>query len=108
MESKRFDLIVNETLEKLQSLLVVKGKEYRRNGNPYHNFDEGAKNTGQIPEKVLHGFLLKHLISASDIRNDIELGVLPTIEKVEEKWNDILVYFLIEKAMIIERIKKQK
>jgi hypothetical protein len=32
---------------------------------------------------------------------------LPTAEKVEEKWNDILVYFLIEKAMILERIHSE-
>ena len=32
------------------------------------------------------------------------MSVLPTLEKIEEKYNDILVYFLIEKAMIIERL----
>ena len=99
------DKVIQDTLKEIETLLVTKGKEYRRNNDPYHNFNEGAKITNQIPEKVLYGFLLKHLISAADIRNDIENGILPTSEKVNEKWNDILVYFLIEKAMILNRIK---
>lgn len=107
MKNERFDIAVKKTLEDIEQLLTVKGLEYRRNNNVYHNFDVGAGITGETPEKVLHGFLLKHLISAQDIRNDIGLGVLPTAEKVEEKWNDILVYFLIEKAMILERIHSE-
>ena len=107
MESEKFDLIINESIEQIKHTLLVKSKEYRRNNNVYHNFDEGAKITGQTPEKVLYGFLLKHLISVADIRDDIDLGILPTLEKVEEKYNDILVYTLIEKAMIIQRIKNQ-
>ena len=103
-KNERFETTVTETLENIQNLLIIKAKEYRRNDNCYHNFDEGSKLTGNTPEEVLQGFLLKHLISVSDIRNDIKLGVLPTLEKVEEKYNDILVYFLIEKAMIIERL----
>ncbi len=103
-KNERFETTVTETLENIQNLLILKGKEYRRNDNCYHNFDEGSKLTGNTPEEVLQGFLLKHLISVSDIRNDIRLGVLPTLEKIEEKYNDILVYFLIEKAMIIERL----
>ena len=100
-----FDIEVQSTLQKIQELLLVKGKEYRRGNNPYHNFEVGAKMTNEIPEKVLHGFLLKHLVSYQDMINDIEQGKLPKIEVVEEKFGDILVYFLIQKCLIINRIK---
>ena len=100
-----FDIEVQSTLQKIQELLLVKGKEYRRNNNPYHNFEFGSKMTNQIPEKVLHGFLLKHLVSYQDMLNDIEQGKLPKIEVVEEKLNDIILYYIIQKCMILERIK---
>src|SRR5690606_12356423 len=104
MKNEDFDNVIESTLKSLQDLLVVKGREYRRNNNPFHNFESGSKMTGNTREEVLQGFLLKHLISVNDMRNDIKEGKLPTPEKVEEKYNDILVYFLIEKASMIDRV----
>lgn len=100
-----FDVEVQSTLQKIQELLLVKGKEYRRNNNPYHNFETAAQMKGITPEKALDGFLLKHIVSYNDMLNDIDSGILPKIEVVEEKFNDILVYFLIQKVQIINRIK---
>jgi hypothetical protein len=101
-----FDMEVQSTLQKIQQLLLVKGKEYRRNSDPFHNFNVGSQISGEIPEKVLQGFLLKHLVSYQDMLNDIEQGKLPKIELVEEKFLDIIVYMVIQKAQIINRIKK--
>jgi hypothetical protein len=101
-----FDTEVQSTLQKIQQLLLVKGKEYRRNSDPFHNFNIGSQISGEIPEKVLQGFLLKHLVSYQDMLNDIEQGKLPKIELVEEKLLDIIVYMVIQKAQIINRIKK--
>jgi len=78
LEEKEFEIEVNATLEKIKLLLIEKGREYRRNEDVYHNFNEGSKITGEIPEKVLYGFMLKHLVSANDIRNDISIGKLPS------------------------------
>lgn len=64
-----------------------------------HNFEQGAKITGQIREKVLFGFALKHHISIADMRDDIEKGLIPTKEKVEEKFNDAIIYLILEKAL---------
>jgi hypothetical protein len=101
-----FDMEVQSTLQKIQELLLVKGVEYRRNSDPFHNFNVGSQISGEIPEKVLQGFLLKHLVSYQDMLNDIEQGKLPKIELVEEKLLDIIVYMVIQKAQIINRIKK--
>ena len=97
-----FETAVKSTLDNIKELLIVKGKEYRRNGNPYHNFERGSEISGNSREEVLQGFVLKHLISVEDLRNDSKKGLYPSIEKIEEKYNDILVYFLIEKAMMLE------
>jgi hypothetical protein len=101
-----FDFIIEDTLKEISSLLIVKGKEYRRNNDPFHNFNEGSKSTGEIPEKVLKGFLLKHEISINDMVQDLEQGILPTKEKVNEKFNDNIIYLLIQKAMILHRLEK--
>ncbi len=104
---KEFDIQVKHILEKIKLILIKKGKEYRRNNNPFHNFEEGAKISGQTPERVLQGFLLKHLISYQDILNDLDKGILPKQEMIDEKFTDILVYFTIQNIMLLERIKKE-
>ena len=40
---------IKKTLEDLENLLVKKGAEYVRNNDKFHNFNEGAKITGQTP-----------------------------------------------------------
>jgi predicted patatin/cPLA2 family phospholipase len=104
-KNDNFEKVVTDTLSEVKELLVVKGKEYRRNDNVYHNFDQGAKIKGITPEKVLDGFLLKHEISIADMTNDLDKGVMPSKEKVEEKFNDNIIYLLIKKAMILNRLK---
>ena len=104
---KEFDIQVKHILEKIKLILIKKGKEYRRNNNPFHNFEEGAKISGQTPERVLNGFLLKHFISYQDILNDLDKGILPKQEIIDEKFTDILVYFTIQNIMLLERIKKE-
>lgn len=107
-QEERFDAQVEATLQEIRDLLIVKGCEYRRNNDVYHNFNQGARITGETPEKVLHGFLLKHLVSMADIRNDISSGIEINLDKVKEKWTDALVYLVIEKCMILDRIENQE
>ena len=87
-----------ETIERLKTLLLIKGKEYRRNNDPYHNFNEGAKLIGFRPMTVLSCFRLKHVISIADLQKDFEQGKEVSEAQVNEKYDDILVYTLIELA----------
>ena len=106
MTENRFEQIVDETLNQIQNVLIEKGKEYRRNNNPFHNFEEGSKRTGLIREKVLDGMLLKHEISIAYMTNDLENDILPKIETVEEKFGDNLIYLILKKASIIDKIEE--
>ncbi len=100
MTSKDYILQVEERINKIKSSLTVKGIEYHRNGNPFHNFEKGAKRKNVNSTKVLDGFLEKHLISYDDMLNDIDKGSPINIELVEEKFGDIINYFIIQEIMI--------
>ena len=89
-----------ETLNRLSELILIKGKEYRRNNDPYHNFKEGAKLQNVRPMAVLNGFRLKHQISIMDLLNDFEQHKYVSLEQVNEKFDDVLVYTLIELAYV--------
>ena len=87
-----------ETIERLKTLLLIKGKEYRRNNDPYHNFNEGAKRLNVRPMTVLNFFRLKHVISIDDLQKDFEDKKHVSVHQINEKYDDILVYTLIELA----------
>lgn len=105
MKQEEFDKIVQERCTKIEDILSIKGREYRRNNNPFHNFEMGAVISNQEPSRVLDGFLLKHLISYRDILNDIEDGIIPSEEVVEEKFGDIINYFILQEALIKKLIR---
>ena len=108
MTNEKFDLIVNEFIEKIKHTLIVKSKEYQRNNNPFHNFDEGSRRSGLIREKVLDGFLLKHEISIADITNDLEKGILPKISTLDEKFGDNVIYLILKMCSIIDRVESNE
>jgi hypothetical protein len=109
MTENRFEQIVDETLNQIRDTLLVKGVEYRRNQDPFHNFNQGSVRSQKHRLQVLDGFLLKHEVSISDICDDIiYYNKKPKIEIVNEKLGDNLIYLLIKKAMLIDIIENEK
>lgn len=108
MTELKFNEIVEDRIKTIKSTLIEKGKEYRRNNDIFHNFNVGAKITSQSREKVLYGFMLKHLISFQDIINDIEQDKLPTTEHLEEKVSDIVNYMILFEASVKNKITIKK
>lgn len=108
MSEERFEEIVDKFLTDIKETLIIKGKEYRRNKNPFHNFDMGALKSGLIREKVLDGFLLKHEVSIADITNDLEQGILPTTKVLDEKFGDNVIYLILKMASIIDKIESNE
>ncbi|MFZ1704437.1 MAG: hypothetical protein WAT79_08815 [Saprospiraceae bacterium] len=106
MSEARFDQIVDEVCEQIKNTLQVKAKEYRRNNNVFHNFDMGSQRSGLIREKVIDGFMLKHEVSIADMTNDLEKDILPTKSVLDEKFGDNIIYLIIKKASIIDKIEK--
>lgn len=108
MTEEQFDDLVKARCSKIGSTLVEKGKEYRRNNDPLHNFRVAAKVQNTTEEKALWGFAVKHYVSFLDILNDIEKGFLPKEEVIDEKIGDLINYLILCEASIKEKINNQK
>ena len=108
MTEMEFDDLVETRCDKTIKTLVEKGKEYRRNNDPLHNFRIAAKVNNTTEEKALWGFAVKHYVSFLDILNDIERGFLPKEEVVDEKIGDLINYLILCEASIKEKIHNGK
>ena len=104
-----FDKLVKERCEKIVHTLSVKGKEYRRNDNPFHNFDRVAERRGIKPADALYGMYMKHEQSINDIIDDIKRdGTLPSVEVLEEKIGDAINYLILLEGIIKRDILNPK
>ena len=107
MKEQEFQEVLQQRLKKIEQTLSQKAKEYAAEGDKLHNFNVGARMTGQIREKVLWGFAFKHYISFMDILDDMELGRLPSEAMVDEKIGDLVNYLVLVEASIKDKINKQ-
>lgn len=106
LSTEEFDSYVAKRLSDIELSLVTKGREYSRNNDRLHNFNEGSKITGQSRERVLDGFLMKHLISYRDILDDIDKKVNIDPNYIKEKFGDIINYFILQEIQCLERYKQ--
>lgn len=105
MTEKDFDKLVEKRLDSTKKVLIIKGKEYRRNNDPLHNFNVAARLGNTTREKALWGFALKHYVSFMDILNDVEKGEIPSEELVNEKIGDLINYLILCEASLKDHIK---
>jgi hypothetical protein len=107
MKASRFDEVVKERIDKINNTLVVKAKEYANDSNRLHNFDKAGSMGNQSREKALRGFLLKHIVSMDDIIESLDDNKLPTKQLLDEKIGDIINYYILLEACIVERLDNQ-
>lgn len=99
----QFDKVVEERLESVRQVMLVKGKEYRRKGNAYHNFDRAGAMLGCSRERGLIGMAAKHFVSVLDIVDDVEKGKLPSLETINEKIGDAVNYLILLEGALKDR-----
>ena len=51
------------------------------------------------------GFMLKHIVSINDIIEQSKEGKLPSREVIDEKIGDVINYFILLEACLVERIQ---
>lgn len=104
MTEKEFQDVLTTRLTKIKETLSSKAEEYATDNDKLHNFNVGARLTGQTRERVLWGFAIKHYISFLDILDSLDKGKLPTERLVDEKIGDLINYLVLVEASLKDRL----
>lgn len=107
MTDQQFQEVLQQRLKKIEQTLGQKAKEYATNMDKLHNFNVGARLTGQTRERVLWGFALKHYISFLDILDGLDKGKLPIEAMVDEKVGDLINYLVLVEASLKDRLNAE-
>lgn len=104
MNQKDFEVLVKETMDEINKLLLVKGGEYAGSEDRLANFKRGATLVGVTPLQTLFIYLSKHYDAiATFIRDDAQGIERPRSEAIEGRLNDLINYCLFAKALIRDK-----
>lgn len=99
MDAETFNQIFDELTGQMRHVLVEKAKEYADDTDRLHNFQIGASFVQGTPEQALWGFLVKHLVSISDM---VKSGKYYHASVWDEKIGDALNYLVLLRAQVYE------
>ena len=100
MRTTEFNVIVKSQLARIENLLVSKGAEYNLDvKDRFSDFKQAAAFTGQTPEQVLYGYLLKHIMSITSM---VQSGTEFSLDRWDEKLGDIMVYCLLLRGLVAD------
>lgn len=92
-----FNKVVEDQLARIQRVLVKKENEYSLGTDRLSVFKHGAGITEETPEQVLYGFMLKHIISVTDMVNS---KATYSEELWNEKITDICNYLILLQGLL--------
>jgi hypothetical protein len=90
---EEFAPVLENRIAKIREVLADKGKEYTRDDR-LSNFKKAALAQGITPEKALRGMWFKHIISISDLIDDLD-HTIPPYELWDEKITDAINYLIL-------------
>jgi hypothetical protein len=99
MTTLEFNKVVEDQLDRIKNVLVKKQAEYNLDDDRLSVFKHGAGCSEETPEQVLYGFMLKHIISVTDMINSE--GTY-TEELWNEKITDICNYLILLQGLLID------
>ena len=100
MKVDDFDIVLDETVERVTRTLGSKAVEYADDVDRLHNFKLAGELTGQDPKQVLAGFMAKHTISIYDM---IRLDKTYPLSLWDEKIVDHINYLILLRAIVQEQ-----
>lgn len=106
MNSKTFEKLFKKITRRNDKTVLTKNKEYASTSDDrLNNFKRGAEILQCTPEKVLIGYWIKHIVSILDIVDRIDSGEYGglTVEQLEEKIGDGMIYLALLEGIIKER-----
>lgn len=97
MTTPDFNKVVEDQLERIRNVLVKKAVEYNLDEDRLSVFKHAAALSEETPEQALYGFMLKHIISVTDMINSKE----PYSEELwHEKITDICNYLILLQGLL--------
>jgi hypothetical protein len=100
MNHEGFEHVFNRQIEQSREVLLKKAREYASDEDRLHNFKIAAALTQETPEQALWGFLVKHLVSLSDM---IVTERSYSEAVWDEKIGDSINYLILLRAQIMEK-----
>ncbi len=112
MNRKDFNEHVEKCFDRSRNVMVKKGAEYSGDEEVFHNFNNSIGiSLHKTNVGVAWEYLTKHMQSVKDIVISIEKdGTLGKVnqELLDEKFGDIMNYYLLIEGMIKEKLQLQK
>lgn len=99
MDTKTFNMHIEDQIARCRKVLITKGDEYGRQDR-LHNFKAFSELAGVSPEQACSGFLGKHIVSIYDMCRGISHGEKYDLETWNEKIGDAINYLLILSAIV--------
>lgn len=100
MDANKFNLAVEEQVQRSLSVLVTKASEYASE-DQLHNFKIAASLQGRSPRQALAGMMAKHTVSIYDM---LKKDDYYDITVWDEKITDHINYLLLLRGIIAEEI----
>lgn len=100
MQAIRFNEVLFDQFAKMEAVLAAKADEYAVDNDRLSNFKKAAVLQGITPAQACHGMMTKHIVSVSDMAMS---GKDYPMEVWEEKIGDALNYYILLKALVVER-----
>lgn len=92
MNTPDFNKVVEDQLTRIMNVLVKKAAEYNLDADRMSAFKHAAALSEETPEQALFGFMLKHIVSITDMINS---GKTYSEELWNEKITDICNYLIL-------------
>lgn len=97
MTTPDFNKVVEGQLDRISNVLVKKAAEYNLDADRLSVFKHAAALSEETPEQALYGFMLKHIISITDMINS--KGTYSE-ELWNEKMTDIHCYLILLQGLL--------
>ena len=108
-EQKQWDLLLEETIAQIKHLALAKGGEYSGDDDRLANFRRNAAALGLSMEHVWAVYAAKHWDAIMQFVQDLSTGkVRQRSEPLEGRADDLIVYLILLKAMLEERLSLNK
>ena len=106
MNREDYNKAINLLSEVVNQNINKKNDEYADDQNTLQHFEKGGKKRGISREKMLLNWATKHDISIDDIVEKAERGEYARKEVLDEKIGDMITYYTILYASLLDRLKE--